>query len=308
MKRLWIVLPGGGVKGIYQFGFLEGFLRLNRNEFVVEKIFGTSVGAILAPIVATNGFDAVKHHLLSIRKTSDVFRPWKFPENLLKIIPIFTKLGAYKKVKLVDDVLNSLQKAFPKETLDSAYQKCNVVAWNFMNKTEKWFSGEDLPIGIKASSALSLAVPPVSIKGAHYTDGGITELIPITKAIEEYEKDNDKDNVYILVVDCSTRIQHVLETCPKSPIVFTLNLIADASNNLSIRELDIARIRYPSAHIHYIQPQIELFDNAIDIKNEKIKRAYHLGFGDGACYSIQSSTSCHNSHSVCELRLAHPLI
>lgn len=276
-KKIWLILPGGGVKGVFQIGFLKGFFE--KNDIEIEKVYGTSIGAILSPLIASKRFDLLDLVFKNVNKITDVLQPWNWFDNLVKILPIYTKLGAYKKVKLVDDILNVIDKNFTDEEKETTYNKCKVVAWDLMNKNEVWFTGDKMPIGMRASSALTIAVPPVEYETGLLTDGGITEIIPITKALEDYEKAEDKDNIILVIVDCSTR-QIQKSPKPTDPLFYILDLLYDAASNLSLKELEVAQEKYPNK-IHYIKPESELFSSAIDIDKKKMTKvvsdSYNLG-------------------------------
>jgi predicted acylesterase/phospholipase RssA len=286
-KKLWIILPGGGVKGVFQIGFIEGMLDKYKDEVIIDKVYGTSVGAIMAPLIAARRFDIIHEIFDSINGLTDIFESWGFLDNLIKVIPIFTKLGAYKKVKLVDKVIYKLQSALTKSDLIECYKKCNVVAWDFVNKNEVWFNGDDLEFGMKASSALTIAVPPVPYKGGSYlTDGGVTEMIPITKAIEHYQMDSLKDDITILIVDCSTRKMQKLSKVPNDPIMYILELLADAAANSSSAEFARVQESFPAASMLYVSPDNDIFNNPIDIDKKKMQQQFQNGYTKGFSFSF----------------------
>ena len=154
-----------------------------------------------------------------------------------------------------------------------------------MNKKEVWFTRDELPIGIRASSALTIAVPPVEYNGTLYTDGGVTEIIPITKAITDHKKLQDK-NIKILVVDCSPRVCKKLSKPPSNPIMYTLELLSDAALSLTMTEFAKIKDENPDMSISYIKPRNDPFDNAIDINKEKMNTYYDMGCEDGKAFKF----------------------
>lgn len=286
-KKLWVILPGGGVKGVFQVGFLQGFMEANKDKYEIDRVYGTSVGAIISPLVAAGKFQEMYQIMSSIHDITDVFEPWGWLMNLVKIIPIFTKLAAYKRVKLIDRVREIMSK-YETEERDAILKKCSVVAWDLLNKEEVWFTGEELDIGMQASSALSLVVPPINYKDRSLTDGWITELIPITKVISDLDKyDGNKEDVTILVVDCSTRKGKKITKVPSDPITFSLELISDSTLQLTMTELRDFEKSHPDTDIHYVGPDTDVFDSGIDFDPAKIKTVYEKAKGFGGSYDLK---------------------
>lgn len=283
-SKVWLILPGGGVKGVFQMGFLRGLFETNKIE--IDRVYGTSIGAIMSPLIASKQFDLLYNIFDKVNSINDVLQPWGWFANCFKILPLFTKLGAYQKVKLVDIVLKEIYDRFPSEEITNMFDKCKVVAWDVINKNEVWFTGKDLPIGIKASSALTIAVPPIEYDNMLLTDGGITEIIPITKALEDYEKESDKDDILILIVDCATRVPHKVAK-PQNPLFFMIELLCDASSSLTYRELETALTHFPGK-IHYIKPKKDVFSNAIDIDKSKMREVLSESYALGLATNLSN--------------------
>lgn len=281
VKKLWLVLPGGGIKGVNQLGFIEGFMKAHGDRFVIDRVYGTSVGAVMSPLVAAQKYDVMKEIIASLKSVGDVLQSWSLFENVLKIVFFFTRFGAYKKVKTVDVVLDAINKALPNEEEKlSIFSKCFVVAWDLVNKEEVWFTGKDVPFGMRASSALTVAVPPIEHEGRCFTDGGITELIPITRAKEDLKLQKDKDNICLLVVDCAKRVPRKLKQKPSNALYYMIELLSDASGQLANRELEMV------PNIKYVCPDDEVFENALDVNEEKIKKAYETSYKLGESFAL----------------------
>lgn len=280
-SKLWLILPGGGVKGTFQYGYIKGLLS-SFPDAEIERVYGTSVGAIMAPLVAAKRFDLIDTLFENIQNINDVFQPWNWLENRIKILPIITRMGAFRKVKLVDAVLDLMKKNMTLDEMENAFSKVSVVAWDFINKKEEWFSGKDVPFGMKASSALAPMVPPVEKNGVLYTDGGITEIIPISKALHDFRQLQDDDDRLMLVVDCSTRVPQKSQR-PKDILTFMSSLLSDACSGLTLRELELAKNNFPGK-IHYVKPLKESFENAIhidkDIMKKVVDEAYQQALSD----------------------------
>lgn len=290
-KKLWVVLPGGGVKGVFQIGFLEGFLSTHGEQYAVDRVYGTSVGAIMSPLVASGKFKEMYDIMSNIDDITDVFEPWNWFENLVKIIPLFTKLAMFRRVKLIDKVTSVLNK-LPEKDRECAMGKCQVVAWDMLNKEEVWFSGKDLITGMKASSALSLVVPPIKYENRQLTDGWVTELIPVTRMISDLKSvtQEEQENIVVLIVDCGTRQPKKLTKLPTDPVRFSLELLGDSSLQLTLTELHDFINAHPALEIHYIKPEREGFDSSIDFDKTKIAQVYEAAKITGFNTSLVKNT------------------
>jgi predicted acylesterase/phospholipase RssA len=293
-KKVWIILPGGGVRGIYQLGFIEGLLeKYGEDGIVIERVYGTSIGAILSPLIATMDIKAFRSTLDKIKTVHDVFQPWNWFENALKIIPLFKRMGAYKRVNLVDKVISTIRDEVcnkDEEKVRAIYDRCNVVAWDVVNKRETWFTGADLPFGMRASSALPVAVPPVDgsdfSEGTLFADGGVTELFPLGQARADFDKltETDKKDLTLLLIDCDGERMKPMKERPKNAIAYIGALMTDTIAQLAMRELEFVS---PSS-VRYVDPakDSDIFDSVIDINPKKMRRAYEAAKVKGLTYDL----------------------
>lgn len=281
--KLWIILPGGGVRGVFQLGFIDGLLTKHTKNIEIQRVYGTSVGAIMSPLIASCRTDLFRHVIQGIRGPDDVFEPWGWLESAIKLIPLFARMGAYKKVKLVDTVLDTMRTSMSPDEVDSAFSKCQVVAWDVINKKETWFGGKDLPFGMRASSALPMAVPPVDDARGFFADGGIVELYPITKAMEDYKASGSPKDVRLLLINCAQEGPRRLASKPRDILSYVTELMSDSITALATRECQLFDAQN---NIQHVCPAHDEFTSAVDIDPAKIARAYHAGTEAGQAYPI----------------------
>lgn len=286
-KCIWVILPGGGVYGIYQLGFIAGLLeRYGPDEIKIERVYGTSIGAVISPLVATQNIQNFEKVITQIRSIHDVLQPWNFIENALKILPIIRRMGAYKRVSLVDMIVDVVRESCEGDEtkLGEVYKQCNVVAWDVINKRETWFSGADLPFGMRASSALPVAVPPVEgPDGTLFADGGVTELYPVTKARTDFDHEENKEGIVLLMIDCKGDRKRPMRERPKNALDYIGSLMNDTIAQLADRELEFIA---PSG-IKYVCPVTnDVFDSVIDIDPKKIRQAYDEAREVGLQYAL----------------------
>lgn len=186
-RRVILLLPGGGVRGAFQVGFVRAMEA--SKAFEVEAVYGTSVGALIAPFVVSRNTEALVKLFEALRSVKDLLQP-----RHMKVGSLFHGgLALYKKLGILTPGIKALKKLGGLRT--SVLSRCHCAAWNITRKHTEWFSGREYVKGMRASSAIPGVVDPVLHLGSLYCDGGIAELLPLSAAM-----DNLRDDVvYVLV-------------------------------------------------------------------------------------------------------------
>ena len=176
MKKIGIVLEGGGMRGIYTAGVLDFFI--NKNIYF-PYVIGVSAGAChaLNYLSGQKGRDkdiALKFlgdkRYLSFRnliRTGEIFGfDFIFGELSEKLLPFDYKAFEKSKQELVVGVTNCItgQCEYFYKSKTSTYEILKVV---------------------RASSSLPFISKEVIINGKAYMDGGISSSIPLKKAIDD---------------------------------------------------------------------------------------------------------------------------
>uniref|UniRef100_A0A6C0BD80 PNPLA domain-containing protein n=1 Tax=viral metagenome TaxID=1070528 RepID=A0A6C0BD80_9ZZZZ len=276
--KLRIILSGGGVKGIFQIGVLSEIF--NDSKFEVDRVYGCSVGAIMSPFVANKDLKPLIKLFSDVKSVTDIFEPHTFlgiqitNKFFISMFAFFNN-GAYKKVKIIDKTWSLLSK----EQIEIANKKCYVVAYDILNDNEEWFTDDELYNGIKYSSALWLAVPPIKSKDGKslYSDGGTVDLFPVDYILNNELKDNF-DGLY-LFIDCDTRMRQK-NSHPTNAIEMMSKLHDAALSRLSESELlDLSTALKDKFLI--IKPDINHLSNALDIDSLRMKNAFDHGVSKG---------------------------
>lgn len=101
--RVRLILPGGGVKGTFQVGFIQAMQRSDKYE--IDHVYGTSVGALIAPFAVCGRIDRVADHFASLRSINDIVDEWPWYIRMLPTsIRVLFKLGAFRSIKLADQI------------------------------------------------------------------------------------------------------------------------------------------------------------------------------------------------------------
>jgi NTE family protein len=197
--RVAFVLGGGGNLGAIQVGQLRALLE---RKIVPDAVVGCSVGALNGAAVAGNP---------SLEECERLGELWKglgrhdiFPSSSRTRGPwLFLRhgLSAYSDHGL----RRVIDKWLHFRTFESSLVPFHTVATALRTGLEQWFSSGDVVPALLASTALPGFLPPVTIDGEDYIDGGVVNNVPISKAFEL-----QASRVYVL--DCGNS-----EREPKAP-------------------------------------------------------------------------------------------
>jgi len=271
-KRLRVILAGGGSKGCFQVGVLTEILR--SGKYTIDQVYGCSIGAILAPLVANERVDLMLLLFDQIKSIDDIMYKRKFiPDCLIGLCVLLNMGPAYESVKLIDTVLDSLTP----EEIEVAESKCHVVAHDLYTDSPVWFTGESLERGIRCSSALWIAVPPIENR---YADGGLSGLFR-DQYILEGENDLDVEYLYIECNACNAcNVKDVTKPVPTDPIGMLSTFHSKAISRLNELDLDSFKERLASK-LTIIRPDQNYLLNTLDIDPSRMKATLEHGMSKG---------------------------
>jgi len=280
--KLRVMLPGGGVKGAFQLGVLTEILA--SKMFTIDAVYGTSIGALMAPLIANEDIATLKNVFDNIHNMDDVVNYWNvlgMPVTSSYMVALYSLfyLGGYQSIKLAD----TLEHILTPEQIKVAEEKCHVVAYDILMNKERWFSGSELLVGVRCSSALWLAVPPVPYDGSFYSDGGVTEIYPVDYIFNHHKTDPTFDGIY-LFVDCDKRgISKPVTSLPSNGLVLMNSLHTAAT--MSLAEFELNRLRdVLGEKIVIIRPDENILLKALDIDQERMKQTYEAGRMKGKAF------------------------
>ena len=176
-EKIGLVVEGGGMKCAYNAGILDVFLD---HQITFDYCIGVSGGAgNVASFVAGQRGRNIRFF------TEHIHSPQYFGvKSLLKTGNLFGLQYIY------GDLTNSTGKDpldFPAIMKNPA--EYEVVATNAVTGEAEYFGKEDMKQDdyrpIMASSAIPAACRPVVINGVPYYDGGISDAIPVRRALEK---------------------------------------------------------------------------------------------------------------------------
>ncbi len=192
-KNIGLVLEGGGLRGTYTAGVLDVFLK---HEIEFPYVIGVSAGACIAFSYLAKQIDRDRHIM-----TTYINDPRYFSlRNLIKEGNIFSRKFLYDEIHRIHVPLD--METFKKSTATFLY-----VATNCQTGKPVYFDGHhpDFLTTLASSASLPFVSKMVEYNGLKLLDGGITDSIPIRKAI------NDGNNKNIIIL---TRPQGYRKTKP----------------------------------------------------------------------------------------------
>lgn len=183
MIQAGLVLEGGGMKGIYTAGVLEYFMEKN---LYFQNCYGVSAGAChLCSYISRQPKRAYR---ISLNYLKD--RNYCSLQSLLLTGDLFNVQMCYDKIP---------NKLDPYDYKTAAKYEGNAyaVVTNIRTGEPEYLPMREMhkdTIAVRASASLPLVSKNVEINGEYYLDGGISDAIPIRKAIA----DGNRKNVVIL--------------------------------------------------------------------------------------------------------------
>lgn len=165
MKKVSLVLSGGGARGLAHIGVLE---ELEKQDFEIHSITGTSMGAVVGGIYAAGKIKEFKEWLLKLDKV-DVFDLVDFT--------LFNN-GFIKGDKAFEELSNFIP---DKNIKDLPIQFC-ATATDLTSKEQVLFKDGSLYDAMRASIAIPNVITPVKNEDSILVDGGVIDNIPITHA------------------------------------------------------------------------------------------------------------------------------
>ena len=174
--RCAFVFGGGGALGAYQVGMLAALVEAGvRPDLVV----GTSVGAINGAAIAADPSPAAVERLAALWGT--LGRSGIFAGSVFGRI----RVAARSRTHLYSSgpLRGLLETSLPVKDIEDLPVSFQCVAAGIETAAEHWFSSGPLIPAVMASCAVPGLLPPVEIGGEHFLDGGLTNSIPVGRAV-----------------------------------------------------------------------------------------------------------------------------
>ncbi|HSH46621.1 MAG TPA: patatin-like phospholipase family protein [Longimicrobiales bacterium] len=176
MKRIVLVLGGGGVKGVAHVG---AWRAIQEAGVEVAEIVGTSIGSLIgASIAAGTSVSELEDQARELEKSDIVdINRWALLPNGIRQRAVFRGAALSEYIERVLPVREWSELSTP----------LGVNAVDLESGEMLWFGAggrTDVPLvdAIRASTALPVFYPPVEWNGMHLVDGGVMDSLPVTRA------------------------------------------------------------------------------------------------------------------------------
>lgn len=269
MGKVGLVLQGGGIRGVYTSGVLDFFLDKGiRFPYVIAVSAGACNGA--AYISGQRGWG----------KT--IYTKYLRDKEYMGFKNLYMDGSFFKMDSIFDEVPKRLE-SFNFESFNSALEDFVVVATDCKSGMPVYLrrnSCSDMFKAIRASSSLPFISKRVELDGLRLLDGGVSDPIPVKKAIED---GNDK-NVVILTGSMEhQKKSRIMPIMAKRfyPEHRELNEVLCNGHNLFNETLDYIDELRRSGRAYVIQPSQSIRTRLVERNLERINMLYELGYMDG---------------------------
>lgn len=236
-----LVLSGGSIKGAFQAGAIAQLLE---SGFVPDAIYGTSVGSLNGSFLAERAGRVVRRgeepdwpelgRELESFWLEDLHSPAQVGAQR-RLFPLVTSLLRQEFEGLID---TSPLRALVAEQLDPENLRASPIrffacAVNLVTG-EATYASEDysgILDYIMASTAIPIQMPYVTIGNTLYVDGGVREVAPLSRAIEDGAQD-------IVCIVCQPTELEGASFRPGNLLQFAMRLMEVVSNELINNDIE----------------------------------------------------------------------
>jgi predicted acylesterase/phospholipase RssA len=287
--KIHFILPGGGVRGSFQAGFIYHLKKLYSNYFDIYRIDGTSVGALNGLALTFEDPEDIRNIWYSIHNIETIFNPWA-------VKPIWNRLkmlyqGFFQKSLYQNDGLKLIVKNNLSRATTSLLEKYNCVVTNIYTGEYEYINGnnENIEDYITASASPWIISPPLFIHNYMYIDGGLLQTYPIDNV------KHSKADMKLLLGSDTTHLNRI-------------GMTGDNIVSYLARIIDVSRINQPN--IKKLSKYIEKYniisiENPLDyafleFSNEKIIQGFELGIEAAEVFAKKYFLDSHQKYIKCQ--------
>jgi len=272
MNNIGLVLEGGGMRGVYTSGVLDYFMDEN---LYFPYVIGVSMGACNAASYISK--QRGRNKIVNIEYVND--------KRYLSYRGLLRDKSLFGMDFIFDYIPNNLT-PFDFDTYINSEQKFIIVTTDCETGKPVYFNKNDdvdtLKI-IRASSSLPFISKIVEIKGKKLLDGGITDSIPVKKALED---GNEKlvvvltrDSEYIKKPFKLKRLAKRVYSKYPNLVNAMLERYIMYNNTLKyIKELE------SQGKAFVIRPSRQLNVGRVERNQNKLRKLYDMGYEEAKAY------------------------
>lgn len=268
IKSTGLVVEGGGMRGVYVAGVLDFFIE---KDLYFENNYGVSAGSCHLCSYLSKQYE--RAFRINVNYLND--KRYCSIQSLIKTGDLF---GADMLYNLIPNELD----LFDYDTYNKNESNFYCVITNVNTGKPEYIKLGDLKddiIYVRASSSLPMLSRNVKIKGEEYLDGGISDSIPIRKAI----LDGNKKNILVLTRDESYRKdKNSLMPIIKIRYKKYPKLVESIKNRYIVYNdtLDLIKELEKKNDIFVIRPKNPVKIGRTEKNREKLEALYREGYND----------------------------
>ncbi len=266
-KKVGLILEGGGFRGIFTAGILDYFLE---KDLEFPYVIGVSMGSC-------NGVNYISKQK---RRSIDIPYTYIKDHRYISYRNLLTKRSLFGMDFIFHEIPYK-HNEFDFETFRDSKQKFLIGTMDVHKGGSRFFDAHDLSdhellLALKASCSLPYISPMVSLRGGRYLDGGLSDSIPVRKAIED-----GMDKVVVLVTREEGYEKAVKERKRSSFIYRAYPQVGQHINNRSIKynqELEYMKDLEDQGKAFVIYPDSPIEIGRTERNAEKLMKAYEDGY------------------------------
>lgn len=166
MKKIGLVLSGGGVRGFAHLGLLK---YLDELGIKIDAVSGVSAGAIVGALYASG---MPPDDILAVMKKNKYF---SFSDFSVRKEGLFS----------MQPLLKALQKLIPEDSFEKLSLKLFITATDFTSNTSVVFSKGKLFNAVIASASVPVLFEPVKMDSKLFVDGGLLNNFPVEPLLKD---------------------------------------------------------------------------------------------------------------------------
>ncbi len=165
-KKISLVLSSGGARGLAHIGVID---ELVERGYKINSIAGSSMGALVGGLYATNNLDKFRDWIVTLDKLA-IF-------NLIDFT--FSSQGFVKGEK----IFHKMQEMgmIPNINIEDLPIRYTAIATDIINNHEVVFESGDLQKAIRASISIPNVFTPVKDNDSILVDGGVLNPMPLDR-------------------------------------------------------------------------------------------------------------------------------
>ena len=271
--QIHFILPGGGVNGAFQAGFLYRLLKDYYDKIIISRIDGISVGALNGLAIILEDIEFIKSIWYYIEDRDTVFNSHNTNSEIWYKGSLYDSNGLRNIIYMHKEFIKKEEI----EKYNCVVHNCNTQTYEYINGTRT-----NLLEFIIASASPPLLSPYLKIDDTFYSDGCLDQIYPIDdimknhlepgNLVNDINMENNQDNN--TDVSITPNKINVVVGYYENSNYYLFNIYKTFKKNIYNNHTDIKKLIDNNKIITVNNP---CFYNLIDFSRENIENGFKLG-------------------------------